>query len=196
MTLSRDELHRRAFESYPSLSDPDQRSEPGSCIFELAPDAHVAQYYETKAPGFFAAYHAFSRFPELERIAETAVSADRQSHDGDEGGPLIIFTSRPGERLALDGDVAFRRALAVVDGDIACDLAPTKSCVNLMQFAKRHKLPALTPSGKMLNCPFTFPMAYEDYVVMSRICIECWIEFVKRYKIKDARIQNPWETLR
>ncbi len=161
----------------------------------LAPEACVTHHYDTKILGFFAACHAFSRFPELERIAEAAVTADRRSHDGDRGGPLIIFTSRPGERLALDGDVAFRRALAVVDGDVACDLATTPSCVKLMQMAKRHKL-TTTPSGEMLNRPFTFPMAYEDYVVMSRICIECWIEFVKRYKIKDARIQNPWETLR
>ena len=165
----------------------------------FATHSAVAEHYERKAPGFLAAYQAISFLPELARIAETAVAADRQMIDGDDGGPWVIFTTRPGERYALATPGVLDAALDTVAGDIACDLRRSWGgngyCVSDMNMSRRHKLPPTDKSGKMLNRPFTFPFAHGEYLVLSRICIDCWIDFVKHYEIKDVRIQNPWETL-
>ncbi|BBX30948.1 hypothetical protein MMAG44476_37888 [Mycolicibacterium mageritense DSM 44476 = CIP 104973] len=165
----------------------------------LHADGLAAQHYERKAPGFLAAHQSVSFLPELARIAANAVAADRQMIDGDDGGPWVIFTTRPGERYALATPGILDAALDTVAGDIACDLRRSWGgngyCVSDMNMSKRHKLPPTDKSGKMLNRPFTFPFAHGEYLVLSRICIDCWIDFVKHYEIKDVRIQNPWETL-
>lgn len=165
----------------------------------LAPESNAVEYCERIAPGFLAAYQAVSFLPELARIAENAVAADRQMIDGDDGGPWVIFTTRPGERCALATPGVLDAALNMVAGDIACDLRRSWGgngyCVSDMNMSKRHNLPPIDSSGRMLNRPFTLPFAHQDYLVLSRICIDCWIDFIKHYEIKDVRIQNPWETV-
>ncbi|WP_454231930.1 hypothetical protein [Mycolicibacterium fortuitum] len=168
----------------------------------LAPETNAAEHYERKAPGFLAAYQSVSFLPELARIAENAVAADRQMIDGDDGGPWVIFTTRPGERYALATPGVLDAALDTVAGDIACDLRRSWGgngyCVSDMNMSKRHKLDGsgyMDKYGRMVNRPFTFPFAYGEYLVLSRICIDCWIDFVKHYEIKDVRIQHPWETV-
>lgn len=164
----------------------------------LAPEACVSRFYERTAPGFLSAYLAVSRLPELQRIAVNAVDADRQAHTDDGvGWPQVIFTARPGERYALSDPAVFDMALQIAEHDIACDLAASRDayCISSMQFLKRHKISAVDTNGAWINRPFTFPMHYQDYAVMARICGNCWIAFLKKYKIKPASIQNPWETV-
>lgn len=168
----------------------------------LHPDGLVAQHYERKAPGFWAAYHALSVLPELARIAENAVAADRRLCDGEFSGPFVILTSRPGDRFVLDDANVLEAAISMADQcGAVCDLQTSYGgsgyCISEMEFSQRHKLDGsayMDKHGRMINRPFTFPIQYCEYVVLSRICIDCWIDFVKRYEIKDSRIQEPWAT--
>lgn len=167
------------------------------------PDDLVAARYEQKTPGFWAAYHAISVLPELARIAENAVAADRQMIDGEFGGPFVILTTRPGDRFVLDDANVLEAAISMADQygavcDLQCSYGGSGYCIEDMQFSQRHKLDGsayMDKHGRMINRPFTFPFAYGEYVVLAKICITCWVDFVKRNKIKDVRIQNPWETL-
>ncbi|KLI07890.1 MULTISPECIES: hypothetical protein [Mycolicibacterium] len=169
----------------------------------LHADGLVAQHYERKAPGFLAAYQAVSFLPELARIAENAIAADRQMIDGEFSGPFVILTTRPGDRFVLDDANVLDAAISMADQygavcDLQCSYGGSGYCIEDMQFSQRHKLDGsayMDKHGRMINRPFTFPFAHGEYVVLSRICIDCWIDFVKRYEIKDVRIQNPWETL-
>jgi hypothetical protein len=172
----------------------------------LGPDELVRLYYERIAPGPIAAYLAVSRLPELQRIAEKAWEADQRGFsvsvaDPDPGpGPWAIITSRPGTRHPV-GD--FDSLLAVVKdaaGDIACDLAgPLGYCVSEMLFTERHQrgrngIGYANKHGSMFNKPFVFPFAYRDLIVLSPICWNCWIAFVKRNGINGAGIQEPFDT--
>ncbi|MCC9186532.1 hypothetical protein [Mycolicibacterium mageritense] len=169
----------------------------------LRGDDLVAGYYERKAPGFLAAYLALPVLPELARIAESAVAADRLVCDGEFSGPFVILTTRPGQRFVLDDANVLEAAISMADQcgavcDLQCSYGGSGYCIEDMQFSQRHKLDGsgyMDKHGRMINRPFTFPIQYGEYVVLSRICIDCWIDFVKRYEIKDVRIQNPWETL-
>lgn len=169
----------------------------------LHPDGLVAQHYERKAPGFMAAYLALPVLPELARIAENAVAVDRRLCDGEFSGPFVILTSRPGDRFVLDDANVLEAAISMADQyGAVCDLQTSYGgsgyCISEMEFSQRHKLDGsayMDKHGRMINRPFTFPIQYGEYVVLSRICIDCWIDFVKRYEIKDVRIHNPWETL-
>jgi hypothetical protein len=165
----------------------------------LAPERNAAAFYEQKAPGFLAAYQAVSFLPELARIPANAVAADREISDPAQTGPWVICTTRPGERYALLTPGNLDAVLDMVDGDIGCDLRRSWGgngyCVSDMEMSRRHKLPPVDASGRMLNRPFTFPFAYQDYLVLSRICIHSWTDLIRHYKIIEVRIQNPWETL-
>lgn len=169
----------------------------------LRGDDLVAAHYERKAPGFWAAYHAISVLPELARIAETAIAVDRLACDDEFSGPFVILTTRPGDRFVLDDANVLEAAISMADQygavcDLQCSYGGSGYCIEDMQFSQRHNLDGsayMDKRGRMINRPFTFPFAHGEYVVLSRICIDCWIDFVKRYEIKDVRIQNPWETL-
>lgn len=169
----------------------------------LRGDDLVAEHYERKAPGFWAAYHAISVLPELARIAESAVEADRLVCDGEFSGPFVILTTRPGDRYVLDDANVFDAAISMADQygavcDLRCSYGGSGYCIEDMKFSQRHKLDGsayMDKHGRFINRPFTFPFAHGEYVVLARICFDCWVDFVKRYEIKDVRIQNPWETL-
>lgn len=169
----------------------------------LRADGLVAERYERKTPGFWVAYHGISALPELARIAENAVEADRLLCDGEFSGPFVILTTRPGDRFVLDDANVLDAAISMADQygavcDLRCSYGGRGYCIEDMQFSQRHKLDGsayMDKHGRMINRPFTFPFAHGEYVVLSRICIDCWIDFVKRNKIRDVRIQNPWETL-
>lgn len=169
----------------------------------LRGDGLVAQRYERKTPGFWAAYEVVSFLPELARIAENAVEADRQMIDGEFSGPFVILTTRPGDRFVLDDANVLEAAISMADQyGAVCDLQTSYGgsgyCISEMQFSQRHKLGGsgyMDKHGRFINRPFTFPFAYGEYVVLSRICFDCWVDFVKRNKITDVRIQNPWETV-
>ncbi|BBX36596.1 hypothetical protein MMAG44476_32054 [Mycolicibacterium mageritense DSM 44476 = CIP 104973] len=169
----------------------------------LHADGLAAQHYERKSPGFLAAYQAVSFLPELARIAETAAEADRLLCDDEFSGPFVILTTRPGDRFVLDDANVLDAAISMADQygavcDLQCSYGGSGYCIEDMQFSQRHKLDGsayMDKHGRMINRPFTFPFAHGEYLVLSRICIDCWIDFVKRYEIADVRIQNPWETL-
>ncbi|GAT02946.1 chromosomal replication initiator protein DnaA [Mycolicibacterium fortuitum subsp. acetamidolyticum] len=203
----------RAMATFPVLSnsslsgetdDPTLAASVKRTVAELLRgDDLVAAHYERKAPGFLAAYQSVSFLPELARIAETAVAADRQMIDGEFGGPFVILTTRPGDRFVLDDANVLEAAISMADQygavcDLQCSYGGSGYCISEMEFSKRHRLDGsayMDKHGRMINRPFTFPFAYGEYVVLARICVNCWIDFVKRYEIKDVRIQNPWETL-
>lgn len=206
--------HRsRAMATFPVLSnsslsgetdDPTLDASVKRTVAELVRgDDLVAAHYERKTPGFLAAFQAISFLPELARIAENAVAADRKLIDGEFGGPFVILTSRPGDRFVLDDANVFEAAISMADQygavcDLQCSYGGSGYCIEDMKFAQKHKLDGsayMDKHGRMINRPFTFPFTYGEYVVLSRICFECWVDLVKRNKIKDVRIQNPWETL-
>lgn len=184
--------------------DPALDAEVGKTVAALlCGDDLVAARYEQKTPGFWAAYHAISVLPELQRIAENAAAADRLACDGEFSGPFVILTTRPGDRFVLDDANVLDAAISMADQygavcDLQCSYGGSGYCIEDMQFSQRHKLDGsayMDKRGRMINRPFTFPFAHGEYLVLSRICIDCWIDFVKRYEIADVRIQNPWETL-
>lgn len=203
----------RAMATFPVLSNSSLSGETDDPELARYRDDHVAEMlrgddlvsarYEQKTPGFWAGYHAISVLPELARIAENAVAADRQMIDGEFSGPFVILTTRPGERFVLDDANVLEAAISMADQygaacDLQCSYGGSGYCISEMEFSQRHKLAGsayMDKHGRMINRPFTFPFAYAEYVVLSRICLNCWIDFVKRNKIKDVRIQNPWETL-
>lgn len=162
----------------------------------LMPDSLVAGFYERLAPGFLAAHQAVSMLPEIEHIASEAVAADRRLDSDDETGwPHAIFPDGRAQRLALSDPSAFEVAITIADQHLACDLnmGGNHYCESELELIKRHNLGPVGPDGKMLNRAFTFPLEYQDYVVMARICIECWIKYVKRNEIIDVRVQEPWQ---
>ncbi|MCC9186058.1 hypothetical protein [Mycolicibacterium mageritense] len=187
----------------PRPGTPSEKQGNEFCAEMLRGDDLVAARYERITPGFWAAYHAISVLPELARIAETAVAADRQMIDGDDGGPFVILTTRPGERFVLDDANVLEAAISMADQygavcDLQCSYGGSGYCIEDMKFSQRHKLDGsayMDKYGRFINRPFTFPFAYGEYVVLSKICITCWNDLVKRNKIKDVRIQNPWETV-
>jgi len=162
----------------------------------LTVDSLVFDYYQKSAPGFLAAHQAVSMLPEIEHIASEAVAADRRLDSKDETDwPHVIFPDGRDQRLALSDPLVFDVALTIADQHLACDLdmGGNQYCESELELIKRHKLGPVGPDGKMLNRAFTFPLEYQDYVVMARICIECWIKYVKRNKIIDVRVQEPWQ---
>jgi hypothetical protein len=202
--MTKDQIRDRARRMVDNLHKPDPLPDAFAdqiLASLLGPNSLALNYFENAMPGFRAAYDCISRLPNLSKIAENAVARDRREFtpSPSDVGPWAIATSRPGERWTISDQASFCEVLRAVSQDIWCDLDMVGNgwCVSDMRFAARHNdLSAYADmNGKMFNRSLSLPLAHGDLIVVSRICLDCWIKFVKRYKIQGVRVQNPDDTV-